>query len=167
MADDLLTFEVDTAHIHKQLDDFNKQVPHVSKKLMKAVNAEAKKQIKAEAQSRGYHGSKKQTWGDSGFRKNLKSYENSNFSGKILMAKDAYYYRFIEFGANVQPRNAPYLCFKAGNKLIKIKGFTYPARPLIYPIANSIWGSHQADTIMEKRFQQELDRIFKDSGAQK
>lgn len=166
MAEELIKVEVDTSHIQNQLSQFNQKMPHVAKRLMKSVNAEVKRQIKQEAQSRGYHGSKKQSWGDSGFRKNLKSYENTDFSAKVMMAQNAFYYRFIEFGANVQPQNVSYLCFKIGNKILKSKGFSYPARPLIYPIANSIWGTTKADQIMEQRFQQELDRIFKDSGVQ-
>ena len=148
MADDFLTVEVDTSHIQSQLQKFNKEIPRVAKKLMKSVNAEVRKQIFAEARSRGYHGSKKQTWGDSGYRKNLKTYENNDFSAKVMMGRDAYYYRYIEYGADV--------------KLLRTRGFSYPARPLIYPIANSIWGTSKADRIMEERFQKELDKIFRD-----
>ena len=89
MADDLLTVEVDTSHIQSQLQKFNKEIPRVARKLMKSVNAEVRKQIFAEARSRGYHGSKKQTWGDSGYRKNIKTYENNDFSAKIMMKQDA------------------------------------------------------------------------------
>ena len=130
------------------IQKFNKEIPRVARKLMKSVNAEVRKQIFAEARSRGYHGSKKQTWGDSGYRKNLKTYENNDFSAKVMMGRDAYYYRYIEYGAD--------------GKLLRTRGFSYPARPLIYPIANSIWGTSKADRIMEERFQKELDKIFRD-----
>ena len=163
--DELLKVEVDTDDIQNRLKKYNSEMPNVARKLMQSVNAEVKRKIKAEAQSRGYHGSKKQSWGDSGFRKNLKSYENRDFSAKIMMSRDAYYYKFIEYGADVKPRNEKYLCFKIGDKFVKSKGFSYPARPLIYPIANSIWGTNKADQIMEERFQKELDRIFKDEGG--
>lgn len=162
MADDFLTVEVDTSHIQSQLQKFNKEIPRVAKKLMKSVNAEVRKQIFAEARSRGYHGSKKQTWGDSGYRKNLKTYENNDFSAKVMMGRDAYYYRFIEYGADVKPRHGDFLYFKADGKLLRTRGFSYPARPLIYPIANSIWGTSKADRIMEESFQKELDKIFRD-----
>ena len=157
-----LTVDVDTNHIQNQLKKFNTEIPRVAKRLMKSVNAEVRRQIFAEARRRGYHGSKKQTWGDSGYRKNLKTYENNDFSAKVMMGRDAFYYRYIEYGADVKPRHGDFLYFKAGGKLLRTRGFSYPARPLIYPIANSIWGTNKADRIMEERFQKELDKIFRD-----
>ena len=161
MADEL-NVEVDSKNLIKQLENFNKQVPNVAQRLMKSVNAEVKRKIKQEAKSRGYKGKKSQSWGDSGYTHNLKSYQNKDFSAKIMMAKPAFYYRFIEYGANVRPKNGKFLAFKIGKKWVRSKGFTYPAKPLIYPIANSIWGTNKASQIMEQQLQKELDKLFKD-----
>lgn len=159
---ELLKVEVDVNSFQEQLKKYNQEIPKVAQRLMQSVNAEVKKQIKQEASSRGYKGNKKQSWGNSGYSHNLKSYQNRDFTAKIMMAKPAFYYRFIEYGANVQPKNGDYLSFKIGNKFVRSKGFSYPAKPLIYPIANSIWGTDKASKIMEERFQKELDRLFKD-----
>lgn len=158
---DEFTVEVDYKELAKELAQFDKQMPNIARKLMRAVNNEVKKKIRQEARARGYKARKPMSYGDAGYSKNLKSFADKGYNGKIMMAKNAYQYKFIEYGANVQPKNSPYLTFKIGNHFYKSKGFTLPADPLIFPIANSIWGTNKASDIMDKKFQEEMNKQFK------
>lgn len=139
--------------ILKLLNKFEKEMPGIGRKLINAVNNEAKKRIRSEYKKRGYKAKNPKHWGDAGYSKNLKSYANRDFSGKILMAQNAFYYRFLEFGTNHKP-----MIIRRGKQIYKVKGFSIPAKPVLYPIANSIWKTDEAVKIMEKKFQQELDK---------
>lgn len=160
MANDFPIVEIDYKQLMKELNEFDKEMPNSARKLMRAVNNEVKKQIRRGARSRGYLARKPMSWGDAGYSKNLFSFANKDYTGKIMMGKNAFQYTFIEYGANVQPRHEKYLTFKIGDQFFKSKGFVLPAEPLIYPIANSIWGTNKASEIMEKKMQELMDKQF-------
>lgn len=48
--------------------------------------------------------------------KNIFQYGNKDYTGKIFISSAAYYYRFIEYGADVKPRHGKYLAFKVGDE---------------------------------------------------
>lgn len=159
MADDELKIEVDYKALKKELEAFDKEMPNIARKLMRAVNSEVKKAIKREARARGYKSKKQMDWGDAGYTKNLKTFADKGYKAKIMMAKNAFQYKFIEYGANPKPKGK-YLAFKIDGKFYRSKGFALPADPLIYPIANSIWGTSKASEIMEKKLQEEIQKRF-------
>lgn len=160
MTDELITVDLSYKELLKELSAFDKEMPNVARKLMRAVNNEVKKQIRRTAKSRGYSADKiyegKTGTFNTGYRKNLKSYADKDFKAKIMFTKNAYYYKWIEYGARVPERKA-----KIGNKIVTFKGFNLPAKPLLVPIAQSIWGTNKASAIMEKQFQKEIDKQFK------
>lgn len=163
MADkeEFLTFDIDTDQVLKKLENAEKEMPFTAKKMMKAVNSQVKKDIKKEAKARGYKSSNTEKHSyDTGYAKNLKSYENEDFSAAVLMHNNAYYYRFIEYGANIVPRNAEYLVFKIENAWYKVKSAKIVANPLIKPIADSYWRTNKGMDIMDEAFQKELDRLL-------
>ena len=144
----------------KELEQYNKDMPNVAVRLMRAVNKEAIKEIKKEAKSRGYKSKKAMPYGEAGYTKTIKGYANKNYTGKIMVTKNAYWWTFIEYGANIQPRGK-YLTFKIGGKWYKSTGFILPARPIIRPNAERIWGTDRASKIMEVQMQKEIAKKFK------
>lgn len=136
----------------KQLEEYNKQIPNVATKLMRAVNNKAKASIRKEAKARGYsaHSFSASSSYDSGYSANLKSYANRDFSGKITFLKNGFYYRFLEAGT--------------GERYTKGKAYRgfIAARPFIKPISASFWETSKGSDIMEKAFQKELYKYFKD-----
>jgi hypothetical protein len=161
MAEQDITVEVDYKELEKELSQFDKEMPNIARKLMRAVNNEAKKKIRQEARSRGYKARKPMGYGDAGYSKNLKSFADKGYQAKIMMTNNAFHYKFIEYGANVQPQHSPYLTFKIGDQFYRSRGFTLPADPLIHPIANAIWGSSKASEIMDSKMQEEMNKQFK------
>lgn len=157
---DAITVQVDTKDLLKELKEFDKEMPNIARKLMRAVNNQVKKEIRKEARSRGYKSHNSQPWGDAGYTKNLKSFADKGYKGKIMFGKNAFHYRFIEGGANVKPRNKKYLVFKINGQFYKSRGFTLPARPLLKPIARSYWETSKGSKIMEETFQKEMDKYF-------
>lgn len=147
---------VNYKELENLLKKYNQQMPNIAVKLMRAVNAEVKKAAKAEMKKRGYHSHKQMSWGDAGYIKNLKSYQNKDFSAKVMMARNAFQYRFIEYGAEKPVGFA----IRYKNKTITLKNaWKVEAKPLLYPIADSIWKTSRATRIMEIKFQQELERL--------
>lgn len=115
---------------------------------------------KKEARGRGYKAHKEEVYGDAGYGKNIFAYINNDFSAKIMISRNAFQYRFIEYGANVRPRQKKTLVFigEDGN-FHQSKGFTFPANPLLTPIADSIWKTEKASVIMDEVYQQELNKF--------
>lgn len=147
---------VEYKELENLLKKYNQQMPNIATKLMKAVNSEVKKAAKAEMKKRGYYAHKQKSWGDAGYIKNLKSYQNKDFIAKVMMAKNAFQYRFIEYGAQKPVGFA----IRYKNKTIKLKNaWKVEAKPLLYPIADSIWKTTRAERIMEAKFQKELERL--------
>lgn len=147
---------VEYKDLEKLLKKYNEQMPNIAVKLMRAVNAEVKKTAKAEMRKRGYHAHKDKSWGDAGYIKNLKSYQNKDFTAKVMIAKNAFQYRFVEYGAEKPVGFA----IRYKNKTITLKNaWKVEAKPLLYPIADSIWKTTRATRIMENKFQKELDRL--------
>ena len=155
-----LKVTVDYKDLLKKLENYDKQMPNIAIKLMRAVNNKAKADIRKEARKRGYHARKPMPYGEGGFSENLKSYADKGYKAKIIMKKDAYWYTWIEYGANVVPRDK-YITFKIGDKWYRSRGFVLPAHPIIHPIANKIWGTDKASEIMEKTMQKEIEKRFK------
>lgn len=160
MSNDFPTIELDYKALKKELSEFDSKMPGVARRLMRAVNREVKKAVKKEARSRGYLAHKNMEWGDAGYTKNIFTYANKDYTGKIMMGKNAFQYKFLEYGANVRPKNGDFLTFKIGDQFYKSKGFTLPANPLIYPIANGYWGTSKASAIMEAEMQKIMDKQF-------
>lgn len=159
--DEIITFDIDTKQMVEKLQNAEREMPGTAKKMMRAVNSQVKKDIKKEAKSRGYKSSNYDGHNyDSGYAKNLKSFENEDFSAAVLMHNNAYYYRFIEYGANIVPRTAEYLVFKYKDTWHKVKSARIVARPLIKPIADRYWKSNRGTDIMDEAFQKELDRLL-------
>ena len=161
MADDLMTVEVDYKDLVKELEAFDKQMPNVARKLMRAVNTEAKKAIRRSYRSMGFHSKKPMEWGDAGYSKNLKSYADAGYKAKIMLKNDAFYYRFQEYGADVKPRNSKYLAFMIDGKFYRSKGFVIPAHNYLRNASQSVWGTSKASEIMEAQMQKEIDKKFK------
>lgn len=157
---DFISVDMEYQSLVNELKAFNEEMPNIARKLMRKVNAEVKRQVKKAAKQRGYHAHKnyegKKGIYDTGYQKNLKSYADRDYRAKIMFTSDAYYYKWIEYGANVPERK-----IKAGNRIITFKGFTLPANPLLHPIANSIWGTSRASEIMDEEFQKEINKQFK------
>lgn len=152
-----IDFDID--NVSPLLDEYNSQIKNVAKRLMQSVNKVAKDELKKEAKSRGYHNSKKNKNGkNTGFGRNLISYENKDFSAKVLLKSNAYYYRFIESGANIKAKNKQFLTFKINNKWVKVKSVVIPAKPFFKEIVNEVW-TKRAEKIMEERFQKELQKM--------
>lgn len=150
----------DYKKLFKQLEKYEKERPNVTRQLMNAMATEIKKQIRAESRRRGYKAkdTNNSKGYDFGYSKNLKSYNGRGFSASIKMMLPAYKYKFVEYGANVMPRHGKYLTFKIGDKWVKVHGFTLQAKPLLHPIAYSVWGTEKGSAIMEKKMQQILDK---------
>lgn len=153
---DVIEAEVtlDYKDIEKLLKKFSSEMPGIATKLMRAVNAEAKKQLKRAFKERGYKPHVERSYGDAGYIKNLASFANKDFSASIIMRKDAFHYKFLEFGTTHEE-----MWVKRNGTRYKVKGFSVPARPILYPVADSIWKTKRAEEIMEKKFQQELDKL--------
>lgn len=148
MSDDVISVEFDWKQFQRQLDEYNSQIPNIATRLMRAVNNKVKSEIRREAKARGYSA---HTPGsvDHGYSANLKSFANRDFSGKITMLKNGFYYRYIESGTqNRQTRGG-------ANR------GSITARPFIKPIARSYWETNKGSEIMEKQFQKELEKYFK------
>ena len=60
------------------------------------------------------------------------------------MKRNAFYYRFIESGANVSWKN------KKGN-------FYYKPKPFIKPISNDVW-KNESSAIMQKKYEQLISK---------
>ena len=139
--------------MEKLLEKYNKEMPGIAVKLMRAVNNRAKSDIRAAYRSRKYHAHKQQTWGDSGYSKNLKSFADKDFSAKIMIAKNAFYYRYLEYGAE-KPAG---FAFHYKGTLYRMKnGWKIDSDPVLHTIADTYWKTTRASTIMEKQFQKEL-----------
>lgn len=134
---DLIT--IDYQDVEKMLSDFDLKSPSWARTMMQAVNRVAIKKIKQESKARGYSAHKNQTWGDSGYQPNIKSYANKDFSGKITLKRNAFYYRFIESGANVHWKH------KNGN-------FYYKPKPYIKQISAQVW-KEESGAIMQKKYE--------------
>lgn len=152
MAD--ISVEIDTKQIIKTLDRFNKAIPGIAVKLMRAVNNEAKKKIRQEYRKRGYHATKLASWGNSGYSRNLVSFANKDYSGKIMLRDDAFYYRFLEFGTNHKT-----MTVYRGGTSYTIKAYSVPAKPVLYPVANSIWHTTRATELMQIQFDKEVKKL--------
>ena len=70
------------------------------------------------------------------------------------MKKNAFHYKFLEFGTRHKE-----MTVRRNGKAYKVKGFTVPAQPILYPVANSIWKTNKAEKIMEAKFQKELEKL--------
>lgn len=158
--EDFVTVEVDTKALESELRQFDEQMPNIARKLMRAVNAEAKKEIKREARNRGYKSHVEKAFGDAGYTKNLKSFADKGYKAKIMFAQNAFHYRFIESGAYVRPLHKKYLIFQYKGQWFKVKSFVLPAKPLLCPIAAKYWETNKGSEIMEKVFQKEMDKYF-------
>lgn len=159
MADNIIS--LDYKDLQKLLEKYEKEMPGIGVKLMRAVNNKAKAEIRAEYRRKGYHATKQMSWGDSGYKKNLKSYANKNFTGKIMMANNAFYYRFLEYGAE-KPAGTE-IRYKGGTYTLK-NGWKIDAQPVIHRIGDMYWRTNRASSIMEKQFQKELDKLDKKKG---
>lgn len=135
---------IDYKDVERMLEQFDLKTPTWARTLMQAVNRVAIKKIKQESKSRGYSAHHQQVWGDSGYQKNATSYANKDFSGKITMKRNAFYYRFIESGANVSWKN------KKGN-------FYYKPKPFIKPISSDVW-KNESSAIMQKKYEQLISK---------
>lgn len=156
MADnDDSLIELDYKQIEKKLKEFEKEIPGIGKKLINAVNNVARRKIRAGYRARGYKAKNIKPWGDAGYSSNIRVYANRDFSGKIMMSNNAFFYRFVEFGTNHKP-----MIVRRKGKTYKVKGFSVPAKPLLYPIANSVWKTEEAVKIMEEKFEEELKKRF-------
>lgn len=159
MADTFPIIELDYKQLKKELEEFNQQMPNSAKTLMAAVNKEVVKQFKIQARARGYSSHKSKPWGDAGYQRNIQQFSFKDYTGRIFIDSKAFHYRFIEYGARVHPRGK-YLTFKVNGEWKKSRGFILPARPILHPIANSIWGTNKANQIMEQKLQQIMDKQF-------
>jgi hypothetical protein len=151
---------LDTTSYKDGLNLLITEMPQIARKMMRRVNAEVKKQVRREINSRGYKTTRQKSWGESAITKNLFSFENSDFTGKLMIGRNAFQARFIEYGAHPIPRHSKYLCFIIDGKYYRTKGFSLPAKPFLHPIADRIWQSGTADTLMDETMQKELDRML-------
>lgn len=134
----------------KQLEHYNEQIPNIAIKLMRAVNNKAKAAIRREAKNRGYSAHTSNRSFDTGYSANLVSYANRDFSGKISVRKNGFYYRFIESGTKNRQTKG------------KQNRGAIVARPFIKPIAGQYWETSKGLKIIKDQFQKELKKIFKD-----
>lgn len=156
-----LYITLDYKDLKKLLQKYENEMPNIGVKLMRAVNNKAKAEIRSEYRRKGYSAHKQMSWGDSGYSKNLKSFANKDFTGKIMMANNAFYYRFLEYGA--QKPAGTTIHYKGGDYRLT-NGWKIEAQPVITRIGDMYWRTSRASSIMEKQFQKELDKLDKKKG---
>lgn len=163
MADSGIEVSLDWKDFKKELDNFEKQMPGVARKLMASLNRAVIKQVKNEARSRGYKAHRPEPWGDAGFIKNVKQKTKKNYESRIFIHRDAFVYNFIEFGAYVPERTV--ITHRTSVNGVEytqtqtLRGFSIQARPLLYPIADSFWKTSKGTAIMQAEF----DKLFQKS----
>ena len=154
-----LNITVDSLDFDSKFDTLLAERPSVAAAGMRKVNQQIIRDVKRECAGRGYLTHKPMSFGDAGYLKNIKQYANKDFSGKIVFKKNAYHYKFIEYGANVTPRHK-FIIFKIGDIFYRSYGFNLPARPLLKPISDSYWKGDKAKSIMEEEIQKKYDKIM-------
>ena len=155
-----ISIDFESGEFQRQLSRFGADAPKVAQKAIRATNRAVIKKYRKEAKSRGYKAHKKNAKGeDVGYAKNIFQYGNRDYTGKIFISSAAYYYRFIEYGANVRPRHGKYLAFKVGDEWKKARAFTIPARPILSKVADEIWKKEKLPEF-KKAIQKEMTRIF-------
>lgn len=157
---EFIEIETNTEVFINQLKEFDKDMPNIARKMLRAVNAEVKKAEKQEARARGYKAHNLKTFGDAGYMSNIFTYANKDYSAKVMMGRNAFHYRFIENGAVVTPQNHKYLVFKVDGKFYKSRGFILPARPFFKQIAKSFYETDKGMAIMDRTMQKEMARKY-------
>lgn len=155
-----ISIDFESEEFQRVLSQFGKDAPKIVQKAIRATNRAVIKAYRKEARSRGYKAHKENEKGeDIGFMKNIFQYGNKDYTGKIFISSAAYYYRFIEYGADVKPRHGKYLAFKVGDKWKRARAFSIPARPILSKVADEIWKNENLP-YFEKVIQAEMTKRF-------
>lgn len=157
----IFSINLDNSQFESEMNAMIAEMPKIAKKMMRAVNKVVKKHVKTETRARGYLNTKQMSFGEASISKNIMSFENDDFTGKLMIGRNAFHARFIEYGATPKPKHNKYLIFQIDGEWKKSAGFTIPANPFLTPIANAVWNGNEASEIMDNTLQKELDRIFK------
>lgn len=138
----LISIDFDSSDFQKKLKSFEKNKEVIIQRLIRKVNNEVKKEWKKAARSRGYSAHKIMPWGDAGFQDNVFTFANRDGTGKIMFARDAFQYRFVEDGFSSR------------------SGKFIPGKHIFKPLAEQHW-EQRGSAIMEKQLQKEFEKLEK------
>lgn len=81
------------------------------------------------------------------------------FAGSdVYVGTNLVYAAIHEYGGIIKAKNAPYLVFKIGDKWIRTKQVTMPARPYLSTSIKELFDTKQYDRIASLTLQQELSK---------
>lgn len=101
-------------------------IPNIKSELQPMINKslyQAALVVRREAVSRAPYKS-------GNLRRSIVEYHNGN---SMEVGTNVVYGAIHEYGGIIRPKNGKYLTFKKGNKFIRVKQVTMPARPFIGP----------------------------------
>ena len=145
--------------------------------MMNAVNKkvvqQARRDFKAQFQTNSLAGkNRNQPYSGQDWRAREKpiekayKYDNSKYEYfTSFVSNRTFYSRFLEYGAEILPRGKKYLTFVINGEFKKVKSVHLAARPILQPAVRSVWGSAEANTLMDEALQKALDRYWQKASA--
>lgn len=155
MAAEFIGITVDDKKWIAQLGEFKKKMPTIARRMMGKVASEIKKQVRSGPLSGGVlhvH--------SGNLKKSLAFKTRPNYT--VIIRSKAYYSGFQEKGAHVVSSGDEGLRFKIGGQWRTAEAVTIPARSFLLPTIEDYFGSGKAEEIMDKVFQNALDKLFED-----
>jgi phage gpG-like protein len=143
--------EVDDSDWKARLGEFSKKMPTIARRMMGKIATEIKKEVRKGPLSGGVL--KVQS---GNLKKSIAFKTRPNYT--VIIRNKMYYSGMQEKGANVTSDDGG-LHFKIGGQWRVAESVTLPARPFLKPVIDSYFGSTKAEEIMEKVFQEALDKL--------
>lgn len=154
------TADIDYKALQQKLINTNLKMPALIAKMQRGVNREvikqAKKNFKAQFNSNNH------SFGNETVSI-LKSFVAKSFKKdrtKSYVKNTAFYSRFLENGAVINPKGENYLVYKINGHFVKSKSVRIEAKPFLGPAFEQYWHSKKSTDIMQKIMQDELNRYW-------
>ena len=135
----MLSAELSTKDFENKLSIFTSSLGNIFENLLKAVGEEMANNAKNKAVSAFTNRTGK-------LFNSIKFIVNKDLAAlttkKNLNKGNIYYAKFIEYGADIKPKNKEYLTFKVNGQWVKVKNVKTRPRPFMIPTWDEYFGTN-------------------------